>query len=191
MFTVLSVGLTLAVAVHMAWMDLLVNHPQVETTNVRLVKRVTLWEGAVKGTVVFGFAVFLFVILSGASPVHNIPQTILSSIHVAALAFGPFYVYPDFFSSHSLHLMLYGGSPATPCNHEETSRITLFATLIIMIPFMVLLILDWGSQYQRWPIPLLLGSSTGHALGNLIELALYSWNTSLGKQKKYLTSKAL
>ena len=42
------------------------------------------------------------------------------------------------------------------------------ATGFVTIPFQVLRLYDWGSQIQRWPLPILLGSTYGFVLGSIV-----------------------
>jgi len=48
---------------------------------------------------------------------------------------------------------------------DQINRCILYSTFLIMIPFMILNILDHGDQLQRWPVPILLGSTVGHFVG--------------------------
>jgi hypothetical protein len=58
------------------------------------------------------------------------------------------------------------------CDDNDTMMNTcrFYATLLITIPFQILQILDSGLQVQRWPIPLLLGSTVGWVVGNIVGL---------------------
>lgn len=42
------------------------------------------------------------------------------------------------------------------------------ATLFLTVPFQVLRLYDWGSQIQRWPLPILLGSTYGYVAGSVL-----------------------
>merc|ERR1719491_1516642 len=48
---------------------------------------------------------------------------------------------------------------------DQINRCVVYSVMIITVPFMVLNILDHGDQIQRWPIPILLGSTVGHVVG--------------------------
>lgn len=48
------------------------------------------------------------------------------------------------------------------------------ATFFVTIPFQVLRLYDWGSQIQRWPLPIILGSTYGFVLGSFLG-CLGSW----------------
>jgi hypothetical protein len=52
----------------------------------------------------------------------------------------------------------------------STSR--LYTTLLCTIPFQILTVLDHGMQIQRWPAPVLLGSTYGYAFGTLIGILI-------------------
>ena len=45
------------------------------------------------------------------------------------------------------------------------------ATVFVTIPFQVLRLYDWGSQIQRWPLPMILGSTYGFVLGSIFGCA--------------------
>jgi len=42
------------------------------------------------------------------------------------------------------------------------------ATAFVTVPFAVLRLYDWGSQIQRWPLPMILGSTYGFVAGSLL-----------------------
>jgi hypothetical protein len=46
------------------------------------------------------------------------------------------------------------------------------ATVFVSIPLAVLRLYDWGSQIQRWPLPLLLGSTYGHVVGTVLGILM-------------------
>ena len=48
------------------------------------------------------------------------------------------------------------------------STCQIHATLFLTVPFLVLRLYDWGSQIQRWPLPILLGSTYGFGLGSIL-----------------------
>jgi hypothetical protein len=62
-----------------------------------------------------------------------------------------------------------------------TSR--LYTTLLCTIPFQVLSVLDHGLQIQRWPIPVLIGSTYGYIFGTLIGI-LVSYMANEKKKEK-------
>jgi hypothetical protein len=59
-----------------------------------------------------------------------------------------------------------------------TSR--LYTTILCTIPFQLLTVLDHGLQIQRWPIPVILGSTYGYVFGTLIGIIV----TYLASQRK-------
>ena len=91
-------------------------------------------------------------VLCGAHPTQHYQITALACLYIASLltcwnpACSPFQFHRRF---------------ATP---------RVYATLITMVPCSILHILDWGAQIQRWPIPLLLGSTVGHAIGTVVSI---------------------
>lgn len=48
---------------------------------------------------------------------------------------------------------------------DQINRCVVYSVMIITVPFMILNILDHGDQIQRWPVPILLGSTVGHVVG--------------------------
>ena len=42
------------------------------------------------------------------------------------------------------------------------------AALFVTVPFQILRLYDWGSQIQRWPLPIILGSTYGFVLGTVL-----------------------
>jgi hypothetical protein len=57
--------------------------------------------------------------------------------------------------------------------------------------FSILSILDWGSQLQRWPVPMILGTTVGHACGTayavllFISCAIFSSKSTTNAQHSY------
>ncbi|KAG7374008.1 hypothetical protein IV203_013103 [Nitzschia inconspicua] len=51
---------------------------------------------------------------------------------------------------------------------DVISTCRLNTTLLCTIPFQILSVLDHGMQIQRWPVPVLLGSTYGYAFGTLL-----------------------
>ena len=97
------------------------------------------------------------IILCGADPIQQYAHTALTSMYIASLL---------------------SWNPGLPLScsilqHNRSSRLATcrsYGTLITVVPCSLLLILDWGAQIQRWPIPLLLGSTIGWSLGTCIGL---------------------
>ena len=98
------------------------------------------------------------IILCGADPIQNYGHTALTSLYIASL------------------LCWNPGLPLSCCDpqyHHFSSRLATcrsYGTIITMVPCSLLLILDWGAQIQRWPIPIVLGSTIGWSLGTCIGL---------------------
>lgn len=117
--------------------------------------------------------VFIFVILCGASPFHNVIRTMLVSLHLSTMAFG--FIHPKEYSPNNnvkarldtLHRVVMcdsieGGSLI----QDQLDRSIAYSTIGTTIPFTILSILDHGRQIQRWPMPLLMGSSLGYGTGS-------------------------
>jgi hypothetical protein len=103
------------------------------------------------------------IFLCGANPTNKgeIIHTILASFYMASLLT----FQPCVFAKKTLHDDDNNNNP-----RMKTSRF--YATLLMTIPFQILQILDSGLQVQRWPIPLLLGSTVGWVVGNVVGLLI-------------------
>lgn len=101
-------------------------------------------------------------ILCGAHPTHHHDSTALTSLYIASLltCWNPACM-PFHFHHYS-----------KPIQHHSFATPRVYVTLITMVPCSILHILDWGAQIQRWPIPLLLGSTVGHAIGTVVSIIM-------------------
>ncbi len=65
------------------------------------------------------------------------------------------------------------------------------ATLCGTSIFSILSILDWGSQIQRWPVPMILGATVGHVFGTayvvlgFVRCTVFSSNSTTNAQLSY------
>jgi len=106
-------------------------------------------------------------ILCGAHPINNLHSTLLASFYVASLV--------------SLNPPVFNDASGWSLQHVLNSRLTtitsrqgdeimgtcrFYTTLLVMIPFQILNILDSGLQVQRWPLPIVLGSTVGWVIGS-------------------------
>jgi len=60
----------------------------------------------------------------------------------------------------------------------------LYCTLAFVIPFSILSVLDHGSQMQRWPVPVLMGSTYGIVFGSFIGITLSYFQNKKKDTKK-------
>jgi hypothetical protein len=110
---------------------------------------------------------YLAMILCGADPWNNVAHTIWTSLYMANLALmnpclsGPA---PASFVSHVNQLLEFNGIIASS---------QFYGTLFGIIPFQILNVLDWGSQVQRWPLPVLIGSTYGWIGGTVVGMIYY------------------
>lgn len=65
------------------------------------------------------------------------------------------------------------------CYYLIPSAIAIFLGVSI---FSILSILDWGSQLQRWPVPLILGATAGHACGTAYVVLVFISCASFGSK---------
>lgn len=127
----------------------------------------TLWNymsHVGQGTIVS----YLAILLCGADPWNDVAHTIWTSLYLANLALmnprlseRPA---PASFVTHVNQLLEFNGSMAS-CRF--------YGTLLGTIPFQILNVLDWGSQVQRWPLPVLIGSTYGWIGGTVVGLLHY------------------
>ena len=109
-------------------------------------------------------AILVASILCGAHPTNNLLHTLLASFYVASLLTLNPPVFCDG-SDWSLQQVLTRSTAQYGDDIVYTCRI--YATLLIMIPFQILNILDSGLQVQRWPLPMILGSTVGWLTGSI------------------------
>ena len=110
--------------------------------------------------------VFGLLLLCGASPVHHLLHTALAALYLTTLS--SWFVkdsvvdnartYPPLRQQFFQHLR----GPLSSFYVTTTQ-----ATLAMTIVFQILLLYDRGWQAQRWPVPIVLGSSLGWMLGML------------------------
>lgn len=120
--------------------------------------------------------VFLAMLLCGASPFDNLAHTYLAAVYLVTLCTldPPRFIGNDGDSvrpqQRSLWQRLYppqqtGRSSSRRGGEPLGSTICCCTTLALTIPFEVLLLYDRGWQWQRWPLPVMIGSTLGWALG--------------------------
>ena len=123
-----------------------------------LINKVFDW---IQATLVF----WIVAVICGTPPTREVYHTILASAYLATLTI----VLPiPVVTSVSTSMFSQSLTVSTFQKH---------GTLFVTVPFMVLRLYDWGSQIQRWPLPILLGSTFGYAIGtiagSIIILALH------------------
>ncbi len=190
MVTIGIIGVSIAMNLYSEWLDnhyYICNHVNERKTNTRpynfsiIIPSYLFMMGTLFGSVLFGF------ILCGASPFENVSHTLLASWYFTLHTFG--YCRPppstkDRFSLQGIIVHLFsngedesevsGETITSPISEskDRISRFVMYTTLFVTIPFQILHILDHGDQIQRWPIPVILGSTIGHCLGSSIGLLL-------------------
>jgi len=133
-------------------------------------------------------ALFVVMIVCGASPYENLGHTAFAAMYLATLS-GGFLDPPVFASSSgtagSSGKAWTGSNSCTlirrlrgSCSESQSSSkreivaaIATNATIATTIPFQILLLYDRGWQLQRWPVPVVLGSSIGWCLGTVLGTA--------------------
>ena len=123
-----------------------------------------LWNGIICGLVLGSTIAFFFAILAGASPVVNVRHTLCSMIYVSctticrALMSCTTLVRSD----EAITEVLFGDSTSSFWRHLKA---TTYGTFFGVMLCMVLVTYDWGAQIQRWPVPILVGSTIGNSIG--------------------------
>lgn len=135
-------------------------------------------------------AIWALAVVCGASPTNHIRHTGLASLYVATLAVVLTALSATATTSPqqawwqprlSLPLLPTATSSKdipTPqatqmfdqFNEEFLASCQMHMTLFVSVPFQVLRLYDWGSQIQRWPLPVVLGSTYGFVLGTILGL---------------------
>ena len=146
--------------------------------------------GYIRMLLLLTFLTLLMMIQCGASPRENIQQTIWASVFISTLACGflqpdPSKTFVDVIrdviigpdggdsandESSSSSLQTVKAGPAVLMGDSEIiltlmNQCVFYGTIGVTIPFMILTILDHGSQIQRWPVPVLLGGTVGYVVG--------------------------
>ena len=125
-------------------------------------------------------AVFVICIVAGASPYQDLVHTLLAAIYFSTLCWFAPPIFPHI-QDHSarntaddvLELLRHRVSVSNArSQHSVLAATTTQATIGCTIPFPILLLYDRGWQAQRWPVPIILGSTIGWSLGVLLGTAL-------------------
>ncbi len=176
------------------------------STNARTSRLITMTCGYFYMLGILFVCVLLNCILCGASPFHHVQHLLMACWYLTLLSFG-YYEPPgkNTFGLRSIivHVMLGGGEyeqedvkleggPSHEISMDKPSdireyihRCVMYTTLVVTIPFQVLHILDHGDQIQRFPIPIILGSTIGHCAGCIFGVVLGSLHwCSVMNQKK-------
>lgn len=119
-----------------------------------------LWRH-VQVLIVATVAMVAISITCGAHPTNNLHSTILASLYVALLLTMNPPVFCDGISD-------FWTTQTTVMGDDMVSKCRVYATLLVMIPFQILNILDSGLQVQRWPLAMILGSTVGWVMGSVV-----------------------
>ncbi|CAB9509176.1 expressed unknown protein [Seminavis robusta] len=126
-------------------------------------------------------AFFAIAIVCGASPTEHLYHTALACLYISSLAI--LLTTTNNGSSTAISGVSWWESrlalpllPTKKANDESAmlqfhshllATCQTHATLFVTIPFQILRLYDWGSQIQRWPLPITLGSTYGFVLGTI------------------------
>lgn len=132
---------------------------------------------------------WIIFILCGASPSLNIWHTVLAAIYFATLCWfdPPVFESKADVTRNSMHngllknfLRRFRGQSVS-CQQDIVATTVLNSTIAITIPLQILLLYDRGWQIQRWPVPVILGSTVGWVAGTVFGTILA--NTSFYQLK--------
>jgi hypothetical protein len=115
-------------------------------------------------------------ILCGVHPLRDLPHTLRAALYLTTLAW-PMGVLKgeehDTFLNRCYQLVDLSIVPTTAGVNQAGLIIAshrFYGTMLGLIPFAILNILDWGLQIQRWPLPLVIGGTIGWTVGNLFSI---------------------
>ncbi len=130
--------------------------------------------------------VLALMIVAGASPTTNIVHTALSALYCAALCLAdpPIRMTvspPPTFAEH-IRYRLRGHEVYSDLNKKQQAIVARAAsqgTLAGAVVFQILRLYDRGWQVQRWPVPVITGSTIGWTVGALIGTLWIRWPSRL------------
>lgn len=119
---------------------------------------------------------FVYFIVSGASPWVNVLHTLWAAIYFSILLwFDPpvFVRKPSSLGRKNLTLLDHMKERLVQRSNASSPQallasVTTQSTIAFSIPAQILLLYDRGWQIQRWPVPLVLGSTIGWSLGIMV-----------------------
>jgi len=116
---------------------------------------------------VLGISVVVFglFLLCGASPIYHLLHTALAALYLTTLSSWAIQTsgMKTYLPLRQQFLQHLRGPSSTSSLYVTTTQSTLAMTIV----FQILLLYDRGWQAQRWPVPIVLGSSLGWMLGTL------------------------
>ena len=129
---------------------------------------------SVQGTFLF---YFVFV-LCGADPWRHILQTMATAWYVTHLVvlikpWSP----PDKPQTNFQHVLKH----LLHWDNTNLASFQIYGTLLVAIPFQVLHVLDWGIQIQRWPLPVIIGTTYGWIVGSALGIIWTQVKSHLGQ----------
>ena len=129
-------------------------------------------------------------IVSGASPYENLGHTLLAALYLVTLTLLDLPIFNNhptlrldildrLFYTHSQQPLpakvtsssnknSYRSTAIQQLQQDKLAIAVAHGTVACAIPFQILLLYDRGWQVQRWPVPVLVGSTLGWALGTVV-----------------------
>jgi hypothetical protein len=149
------------VAVLVLW---LVRTPQKMMTNLLKLMKLTAVVYALFG-------------ICGSHIVTDYQHSLTAALYVASLAST---TWTDSTSSNILEEL-----PFYNFSEHVLEFCQLYGMLLVSIPFQILTVLDRGLQIQRWPLPVILGTTYGYVIGSLIGIFFKKFERlAIEKQKR-------
>ena len=122
---------------------------------------------------------FVIFILCGASPKDNLFHTVLAAAYFATLCWFDPPVFaantpttisaasPSRLNLYEQFIQRYRGRSLRG-SQDVVAMTVLHSTVAVTIPLQILLLYDAGLQVQRWPVPVILGSTIGWIMGTIL-----------------------
>lgn len=154
------------------------------------------WPAALGHLILLSTICFGLFILCGASPYENVLHTALASTYFVTLGWSvtPIFEASTTVSSMSWYEQFRRNLQIWRNDHNSTmtlpqkqqsylQKIVLLSCIACTIPLQVLLLFDRGWQWQRWPIPVILGSTFGYVGGTILASIYVSSNYFVTRNK--------
>jgi hypothetical protein len=130
----------------------------------------------IKDLGVLTMCVFVFFIVAGGSPKENIVHTALAAIYVSTLSLSTIHnvtndgeeIQASIMQRITFQNFMDDNKFSRRCRIQSDDMFPYMVSCIV--PFQLLLLLDRGFQIQRWPIAIILGSSSAWMLSTILSV---------------------
>jgi hypothetical protein len=109
---------------------------------------------------------YLLLLLSGINPLKtSFHTTMISSLYIVILSLGSETSSQSWSMFPRLKSLLKG-------SEDIVASSSFYGVFCGAIPFQLLQVLDWGLQIQRWPLPLIIGTTIGWVVGTMVGIII-------------------